>query len=172
MAATTNNQGTPQPWWDLVPRIAPPESPVRDSDQANDVQARVDSVLSPLAPGDKQLIEQRLERFSADFAKARKQLDGMTASMAEHKFRQLRDELSKTDDLVPNATTITATSDWLLENLPTLGDSLVRVFATPAVGKVVGKAGPVAIAWVQQRLSGPDPNSNSNERRSASSLRI
>jgi len=42
--------------------------------------------------------------------------------------------------------------DWLLDNLPAIGEALGTLFALPAVGRVVGKAGEAAVKWVQQRF--------------------
>ena len=43
--------------------------------------------------------------------------------------------------------------DWLLDNLPAIGEALGALFALPAVGRVVGKAGEGAVKWVTQRFS-------------------
>jgi hypothetical protein len=56
------------------------------------------------------------------------------------------------DDDMPNAGTITKMGDWLLNNLPAIGEALGTVFALPAIGRVVGKAGDAAVKWVQQRF--------------------
>jgi len=43
--------------------------------------------------------------------------------------------------------------DWLLDNLPAISEALGALFALPAVGRVVGKAGEGTVKWVTQRLS-------------------
>jgi hypothetical protein len=40
----------------------------------------------------------------------------------------------------------------LLDSVPQIAEVLTSLFATPAVGKVVGKAGEVAVGWVKQRF--------------------
>lgn len=172
MAATTSSRGAQQPWWEQLPPITATGLRAPES-AANDLQARVTALLGPLTPDDRRVIEQRLGNLGAYLTKARAELDGMTASIAQHKFRLLRDELSKTDENQrPNAVTITQTGDWLLENVPALGDSLVRAFADPALGKVIGRAGPIAVAWTQQRLGGLDSDSGAAGKRNASSWQI
>ncbi len=166
-----SSQGAQQAWWDQFPPLAHIQSLAPGAGEAKDIQERAAAVLGPLTPEDRRLIEQRLANLGAYLQKARAQLDGMTASMAEHKFRLLRGELSKTDETQsPNAATIAQTGDWLLDNVPGLAVPLVRMFADPAVAKVLVQAGPVAMAWAQQRLGGAEPEMK--PARSSSSLRI
>jgi hypothetical protein len=81
------------------------------------------------------------------------QLDANTAKMAEFQLKLLRGELTKTEkDEKPSASTITQVGDWLLESVPQIAEPLTSLFATPAVGKVMGKAGETAIDWVRQRF--------------------
>ena len=42
--------------------------------------------------------------------------------------------------------------DWLLNNLPALAGPLATLFALPAVGRVLGRAGEPAVKWVQQHF--------------------
>jgi len=73
--------------------------------------------------------------------------------MAEFQLKLLQGELTKIDkDETPSASTITQVGDWLLDNIPSIAETLTGFFATPAVGKVVGKAGEAAIKWVKQRF--------------------
>ena len=73
--------------------------------------------------------------------------------MAEFQLKLLQGELTKTDkDETPSASTITQVGDWLLDNIPSIAESLTSLFATPVVGKIVGKAGEVAVKWVKQRF--------------------
>ena len=52
----------------------------------------------------------------------------------------------------PSASTITQIGDWLLDNLPELAETLAGLFATPAVGRVVGRAGESAVSWLRKRF--------------------
>ena len=73
--------------------------------------------------------------------------------MAEFQLKLLQGELTKTDkDETPSASTITQVGDWLLDTIPSIAESLISLFATPVVGKIVGKAGEVAVKWVKQRF--------------------
>ena len=81
------------------------------------------------------------------------QLDAGTAQMAQFQLQLLQGELTKTaKDETPSASTIILIGDWLLNNLPALGEALGSLFALPAVGRVIGKAGETAVQWVQQRF--------------------
>lgn len=109
--------------------------------------------LGEPVPGDKQVIEKRFAEVTAALQKLQGQLDANTAKMAEFQLKLLQGELTKTDkDETPSASTITQVGDWLLDNIPSIAESLTSLFATPAVGKIVGKAGEAAIKWVKQRF--------------------
>jgi len=104
-------------------------------------------------PDDKHIIEQRMAEVEAALAKVRDQLDPTKAAMADFQMKLLRGELVKTDENeTPSASTITQVGDWLLDNLPDIAEAVVGLFATPAVGKVVGKAGDAAIKWARRRF--------------------
>jgi len=64
----------------------------------------------------------------------------------------LQEELTRGDNETPNAGTITSMGDWLLTNLPTLSSALGALFALPAAGRVLARAGEPAVKWVQQRF--------------------
>lgn len=66
---------------------------------------------------------------------------------------QLEKELTKTDG-PPDASMIKVSGNWLLENIPALAGTLVSVFASPVVGKVVEAAGDIAANWVKERFGG------------------
>ena len=42
--------------------------------------------------------------------------------------------------------------DLLLDSVPQIADALAALFATPAVGRVVGVAGEAAVTWVKRRF--------------------
>jgi len=109
--------------------------------------------LGEPVPGDKQVIEKRFAEVAAALQKLQGQMDANTAKMAEFQLKLLQGELTKIDkDETPSASTITQVGDWLLDSIPAIAETLTSLFATPAVGKVVGKAGEVAIKWVKQRF--------------------
>lgn len=66
---------------------------------------------------------------------------------------QLEKELTSTDK-PPDASTIKVAGDWLLDNIPALTGTVVSVFASPIVGKVVEAAGDIAAEWVKKRFGG------------------
>jgi hypothetical protein len=118
-----------------------------------DITQRVYGVLGEPTRDDRQIIEQRLARAMTGLQDLREQLDAATATMAEFQLGLLQGELTKTaEDEMPSASTITRVGDWLLDNVPAMGEILATVFATPAVGRVVGKAGEAAVEWVRKRF--------------------
>jgi hypothetical protein len=44
--------------------------------------------------------------------------------------------------------------DLLLDSVPQITNAMANLFATPAVGRVVGKAGETAVTWVKRRFGG------------------
>ena len=102
---------------------------------------------------DKQLIEQKFAELSASLQTLQEQLDPVTAKMAEFQVTLLKGELTRTEEgEKPSVNTITQVGDWLLDNVPAIAEVLTNLFATPAVGKVVGKAGEVAVGWIKKRF--------------------
>jgi hypothetical protein len=65
----------------------------------------------------------------------------------------LEGELTKVEEgETPSGKTIVTIGDWLLDNVPEIVEALARLFATPAVGKVMGRAGEETVNWVRQRF--------------------
>jgi hypothetical protein len=110
----------------------------------------VTEILGPPTPDDKKQIEQGFAKLLD--ALAGLQVDEAAADRAKMRIEILQEEVAKADDDVPNAGTIIKMGDWLLNNLPAIGEALGTVFALPAIGRVVGKAGDAAVKWVQQRF--------------------
>lgn len=112
-------------------------------------------MLGEPTPDDKAVIDQQLVAVEAALAAKQGQIDGMKAQMAQFQLQLLRGELSKVDESeTPSASTITQIGDWLLDNLPELAGALTGLFATPAVGRVVGRAGESAVEWLRKRFGG------------------
>lgn len=112
-------------------------------------------MLGEPTPDDKEIIAQQLTAVEAALAAKQGQIDGMKAQMAQFQLQLLRGELSKVDESeTPSASTITQIGDWLLDNLPELAGALTGLFATPAVGRVVGRAGESAVTWLRKRFGG------------------
>jgi len=151
-----------KPWWDKVPLHAGGDVIVgtvgagaRNVAIGKGITQAVYDVLGEPTPDDKRIVEQRLAGVASALEGRAGQVDPATASMASFQLEVLKGELSKTEPSeTPSGTTITKIGDWLLDNVPEIGGSLVGLFATPAVGKVVGKAGELAVAWVKQRFGG------------------
>jgi len=118
-----------------------------------DITQSVYGVLGEPTPDDRGIIERELAEAAAAVRGLRGQLDAATATMAEFQLELLQGELTKTEEgQAPSASTITRVGDWLLDNVPPMAEILADLFATPAVGRVVGKAGQAAVDWVRRRF--------------------
>ena len=158
LAAPTQEKN--QAWWDKLPTQAGGDviigvvgAGARGVAVGKSITQTVYDVLGAPAPGDRQIIDQSMASVMAALQQVQGQLDANTAKMAEFQLKLLHGELAKTErDEKPSASTITQVGDWLLDSIPQIAEVLTSLFATPAVGKVVGKAGEIAIAWVKQRF--------------------
>lgn len=148
------------PWWDELPSHVGGDVIIGEVGAGakgvaigkNITQAIYDTLGEP-TPDDKQIIEQKLSEVTAALQEMRGQLDAATANMAEFQVKLLQGELTKMEEgEMPSASTITQVGDWLLDNIPAMAEILTGLFATPAVGKVEGKAGEVAVKWVKKRF--------------------
>ncbi|MBI5031363.1 MAG: hypothetical protein HZB51_12610 [Chloroflexi bacterium] len=154
-------KNTEQPWWEKLPPnitgdsiIANVGAGAQNVAVGKNIQQTVISTLGAPTPNDKQLIEQKFAELNATLAK-QNQVPADTKKIAEFQIKLLQGELTKTDPKdTPSASTITQVGDWLLDNVPSMAETVVGLFASPAVGKVVGKAGEVAIKWARTRLGG------------------
>lgn len=147
-------------WWDKLPAhiggdviIGEVDAGARGVAIGKNITQTVYDMLGEPTPDDKQVIEQRLSEVTAALQGMQAQLDSPTANMAEFQMKLLEGELTKTEEgEMPSASTITQVGDWLLDNIPQIAEVIAGLFATPAVGKVVGKAGEVAVKWVKKRF--------------------
>src|SRR5207253_2796200 len=123
------------------------------------IQQWVDSSLGPMTPSDEATIQQRLTDLSKALDATLPKLDPARAAVAPIQLQALKDELAKTGDAdVPSGSAIVRVGNWLLDNIPDIAGAIASLFTTPAVGKVVGKAGDAAISWARERF-GATPNS-------------
>lgn len=150
-----------QPWWEQLPASVGGDSIVANVSSSQNVavgkgiQQTILTTLGAPTPGDKAIIEQKFAELNTNIGKLGGQIDENTRKMAEFQLKLLQGELTKTGEKeTPSASTITQVGDWLLDNVPQIAETVVGLFATPAVGKVVGKAGEIAISWVKQRIGG------------------
>jgi len=149
-----------QAWWDKLPAQAGGDviigvvgAGARGVAVGKDITLSVYDVLGAPTPDDKQIIDQDMATVMTALQQMQGQLDANTAKMAEFQLKLLHGELAKTEkDEKPSASTITQVGDWLLESVPQIAEPLAGLFATPAVGTVMGKAGETAIDWVRQRF--------------------
>jgi hypothetical protein len=170
--ATTMDNSAKAPWWQQIgdaatgdPAAIDPSSIRAAGDViigvvgagaknvaiGKDVTQIVQDVVGPPAPDDKQIIAQKLAAVSA--ALQQDAVDAAQKAQAATYLQFLQGELVKTDkEETPSASTITLAGNWLLDNVPVLLETLTGLFATPAVARVVAKAGEAAVAWVKTRF--------------------
>ena len=156
--------GKKQDWWDNIPAqiggdviIGQVGAGATGVAIGKNIAQTVYDVLGEPTPDDKQVIEQKLSEATATVQGLQEQLDAQTAAIAEFQLKLLQGELTKTEEgETPSASTITQVGDWLLDNVPQTAEILTSLFATPAVGRVVGKAGEVAVEWVKKRFGRSD----------------
>jgi hypothetical protein len=119
----------------------------------NITQAVYETLGQPTAD-DRQMIEEELTQVKTALARLAGEMGEGAAAMAQGIFGRMESELLKTGpDETPDASVITQMGDLLLNSVPHIAEVLASLFATPAVGRVVGKAGQAAVQWVQERFS-------------------
>lgn len=149
-----------QPWWEqLSPQaggdviIAEVGAGASGVAVGKGITQTIVTALGPIQPDDKTVIEQQFAQVLAALKEPKAASNAQAAAMAEFQLQLLKGELTKTnEDEVPSASTLTQVGDWLLNNVPEIAEVLAGLFATPAVGKVVGKAGSIAVEWVRRRF--------------------
>ena len=153
-----------KPWWDQLP-ASPPQAGgdviiahigagARGVAVGKQITQTIYDALGPPTPDDRQVIEAKLAAVMAALHAARASLDPATAAIAEFQIKLLQGEMVKTGEgETPSASTITQVGDWLLANVPPAASVLSALFATPAAGKIMGKAGESAVAWARQRFA-------------------
>ncbi|HLZ06976.1 MAG TPA: hypothetical protein VKT80_00150 [Chloroflexota bacterium] len=156
-----------QPWWEKLPPSAGGDVIVgvvganaRGVAVGKQIQQNVDSSLGPMTHADEATIEQRLAELEKAVQAALPKLDPGRAARAPDQLAALKDELTKTGDgEVPSGTAIVRVGNWLLDNIPDIAGAVTGLFTTPAVGKIVGKAGDVAVDWARNRFGQTEPAS-------------
>jgi hypothetical protein len=156
------SQPIEKPWWDKLPPniggdaiIANVGAGAQNVAVGKNIQQTIIATLGAPTANDKQVIDEKFAELNATLGKLGKQIDPTTKKMAEFQIKLLQDELTKTDAKeTPSASVITKVGDWLLDNVPMMAEAVVGLFASPIVGKVIGKAGEVAIKWAKQRFGG------------------
>ena len=170
MISNPKNTQAQKAWWDkLMPTqvsgdviVANVSGGARNVAVGKNIQQNIDSTLGAMTADDQQTIDKKFDELNATIQKMGAQMGASMAKMAEFQMKLLKAELAKTgENETPSATTITQVGDWLLDNIPGAAEAIVGLFATPAVGKVVGKAGEAAIKWARERFGGKTASSAS-----------
>jgi hypothetical protein len=109
--------------------------------------------LGQPTPDDRHIIEQQLEQARETLERSAGEIGQGAVTLAKGILDQMGKELLKTGEgQKPDAATITQMGDLLLSSVPPMAEALAGLFATPAVGRVVGKAGEAAVKWVKERF--------------------
>ena len=118
-----------------------------------DIRQTVYEVLGQPTSDDLAIIQQGLAEVREALQQAQPEIGQSAETMAQGMLNQMENELAKTgEEETPNATVITSVGDLLLDSVPQIAQTLASLFATPAVGRVVGKAGEAAVNWVKRRF--------------------
>jgi hypothetical protein len=149
-----------RPWWEVLPPqaagdviIATVGAGAQGVAVGKNIQQTLNATLGPPTPDDRQIVEQGMAEIRAALERARGQIDPPIAMMAEFQLKLLANELAKTEaSETPSASAIVQIGDWLLDHLPQIAAPLAGLFATSAVGRVIGKAGAPALDWVRSRF--------------------
>ncbi len=163
------DQKAQTPWWELT--APPPPGQVsgdviiaqvgagaRNVAVGKGISQTIGETLGAPAPDDRQVIEDKLTAVRDALRAARDQIDASMAAMADFQLKLLAGELTKLGaDEVPSASTITQVGGWLFETLPILRPALVDLFAQPAAGKALARAGDAAVQWARQHLGSAAP---------------
>lgn len=152
-------------WWEKVPdRVGGDVITAKIGDDATGVAVgknitqTVHNILGEPTPQDQEVIKKQFKDVNAAIEQAQDKIEKKTTEMAKFQARLLEGELSKTgDEEKPSANTITQVGDWLLDNVPDIAEALTGLFATPAVGRIVGRAGQAAVSWVKGRFGKASP---------------
>jgi hypothetical protein len=155
--------GTIDAWWDRLPDrvrgdVIVGQVGAHTSGVAigKNITQTVQATLGPPTPDDKQIIDQQVSAVTDTLQGLQEQVDATVLKMAEFQVQLLKGELAKTDEsAIPSASTISQVGNWLLDTVPQIAGALTGLFATPAVGRVVARAGEVAVAWVRERFASP-----------------
>lgn len=109
--------------------------------------------LGEPTPDDKQIIAESLAGVKSALQDLQGQIDPVTWVRADDRLPLLEGELTKiAEDETPSGKTIITVGDWLLDHVPEMKGALGRLFATSAVGRVVGRAGETAVHWIRERF--------------------
>ena len=117
------------------------------------INQSVANLLGPSSPDDRQVVEKSLADFMSAYEQVRSELDPSKVAIADYQISQLKSELEKSGpDRPPSGDIIAQAGNWLLDNVPGISQAITSLFATPAVGRIVGKAGESAVTFLRSRL--------------------
>lgn len=157
-AGQSTGQQPETPWWDQIQAggdviIATIGAGASNVAVGKGITQQIYQLVGPPTPDDRKAIGEKLDGIEAALAAQLAGDDAAKAEMAKFQLQLLRGELTKTgENETPSAGAITLAGNWLLDNTPSLIEALTSLFATPAVGRVLGKAGEAAITWARERL--------------------
>lgn len=157
-------QGSEANWADLLGRVGGDVIIAEIGGRSQNVavgkhitQTNVDAKSETLA--DEAVIRQGLAGVRARLPRLQPALDPMLAQMVEFQLDLLTGELTKPEDgAAPSANAITRAGGWLVEHVPALQPDLRALFQTPAVSRVLARAGNDAMTWADRVLSGRQDN--------------
>ena len=159
---TADGRSSAEPWWNRMPAsmgdfdvdsaggdviIANIGAGARNVAVGKNIQQTVYETLGEPLPDDTAIIKQQLAALKASLSPAQ-------LPVAQFPLQMLETELTKTGEgETPNGSVIRQAGNFLLDNLPDIAEALATLFAVPAVGRVLGKAGQETITWLRDRCN-------------------
>jgi hypothetical protein len=150
-----------KPWWEQVGPlraggdviIASVGPGAKNVAIGKNITQQIYEAVGEPAPDDKEVIQQKLDEVNAALMQQQALIVAAKTQQAQTFLELLRGELTKTEESeTPSANTIILVGNWLLDNVPEILEAVTSLFATPAVGRVIGKAGEVVVNWVKERF--------------------
>lgn len=98
---------------------------------------------------DYQQVVSAIAEFKASFEMIKSSLSDRQRFIGEDKINALEKQLTKQDES-PSGEIIREAGDWLIENIPEIGEALLRLFLPQPVGRILAKASAATIKWVKE----------------------
>lgn len=97
---------------------------------------------------DREEINEAINQFKAQFEALQQSLTAEVKAVAAYQVAQIEKQLKSEDEKSVSGSLIETAGDWLIDNIPNIGEALLGLFLPNAVGKVVASAGKHTLAWV------------------------
>ena len=145
-------------WWDSINWVGGDNIQVSIGDHATNVVAgkniaqAVRDAFGESADADNKEVQEELSKLKQAIQNSN--LSMTLRAVAEYNANLLEQELTKPEE-TPEPGVIQQAGNWLFDNLPDIAEAVISLFASPAVVKVLAKAGDGVLKWVRTRFGPP-----------------